>query len=41
MPVLFVVGLELAEYVEQVGPVPNQGPVKKLVPTGLHPPFGD
>jgi hypothetical protein len=41
MPVLVVVGLELAEYVEQVGLVPDQGLVKKLVPTGLHPPFGD
>jgi hypothetical protein len=41
MPVLVVVGLELAEYVEQGRLVPDQSPVKKLVPTGLHPPFSD
>ncbi|MFL6055435.1 MAG: hypothetical protein ACJ72W_21415 [Actinoallomurus sp.] len=28
MPVLVVIGLELAECVEQVGLVPDQGPVK-------------
>lgn len=41
MPVLVVVGLELAQCVEQVGLVPDQGPVKKFVPAGLHPSFGD
>ena len=39
--VLVVEGFELAECVLQVGLVPDQGAVKKLVPAGLHPPFSD
>jgi hypothetical protein len=35
MPVLVVEGLELAECVEQVGLVPDQGSVKKLATAGL------
>ncbi|MFL6056733.1 MAG: hypothetical protein ACJ72W_28125 [Actinoallomurus sp.] len=37
MPVLVVEGLELAECVEQVGLVPDQGSAKKLAPASLHP----
>jgi hypothetical protein len=38
---LIVEGFELAERMEQVGLVPDQGPVEELVPTGLHPTFHD
>src|SRR4051812_32661547 len=41
VPVLVVVGLELAECVEQVGLVPDQGAVEEFVSAGLYPPFGD
>jgi hypothetical protein len=37
-PVLIVEGLELAERVEQVGLVPDQGAVEEFVSAGLHPP---
>jgi hypothetical protein len=33
--------LELAQRVQQVPLVPDQGPVEQLAPAGLHPPFHD
>ena len=38
---LVVERLELAERVEQVGQVPDQGTVEELVSAGLHPTFRD
>jgi hypothetical protein len=40
-PMLVVDRLELAERVEQVGLVPDQGAVEELVATGLHPALHD
>jgi hypothetical protein len=36
-----VEGLELAQRVDQVGVVPDQGAAQELTPAGLHPPFHD
>jgi hypothetical protein len=40
-PVLVVERLELAEGVEQMGLVPDQGTVEEFVSAGLHPTFHD